>query len=106
MTDDCIIYTKILSIKDVGILRTDLYRLGDWAEENEMKINLDKSKTLSFTRAREKDPLQYSTGDQRTPKASCCKYIRIIIRSDFSWADQVNYMVQKAWRALYFLCRL
>ena len=32
--DDCIIYRKILSIKDVEILQTDLDRLGDRAEEN------------------------------------------------------------------------
>ena len=68
-----------------------------------MKINPDKSKALSFMRAREKDPLQYSTGDQRIPGASCCKYLGIIIRSDFSWADQVNYTVQKAWMALHFI---
>jgi len=35
--DDCIIYVKILNSKDVEILQTDLDRLGDWAEENEMK---------------------------------------------------------------------
>ena len=27
-------------------------------------------------------------------------YLGIIIRSDLSWADQVNYTAQKAWRAL------
>jgi hypothetical protein len=27
----------------------------------------------------------------------------IIIRSDLSWADQVNHTVQKAWRALHFV---
>jgi hypothetical protein len=27
----------------------------------------------------------------------------IIIRSDLSWAEQVDYTVQKAWRALHFL---
>ena len=53
--DDCIIYRKILNIKDVEILQTDLDRLGDWAEENEMKINPNKSKALSFTRARERE---------------------------------------------------
>ena len=51
-TDDCLIYRKILSIKDVEILQTDLDRLGDWAEENEMKINPNKSKALCFTRAK------------------------------------------------------
>jgi len=80
--------------------------LGDWAEENEMKINSNKSKALSFTRARVKEPLNYSLGDQKNPEASCCKYLGIIIRSDLSWADQVNYTVQKAWRALHFVMRI
>jgi len=47
--DDCIICRKILNIKDVEKLQTDLDRLGDWAEGNEMKINPNKSKALSFT---------------------------------------------------------
>ena len=71
--------------------------MGDWAEENEMKINTNKSKALSFTRARVKDPLNYSLGDQIIPEASCCRYLGIIIRSDLSWADQVNFTVQKTW---------
>ena len=45
--------------------QTDLDRLGNWAEENEMKINPNKSKALSFTRARVKDPLNYSLWDQK-----------------------------------------
>jgi len=80
--------------------------LGDWAEENEMKINPNKSKALSFMRARVMELLNYSLGDQKIPEASCCKYFGIIIRSDLSWADQVNYMVQKAWRALHFVMRI
>ena len=40
--DDCIIYRKILNIKDVENLQTDLDRLGDCAEGNEMKINPNK----------------------------------------------------------------
>jgi hypothetical protein len=32
--DDCIIYRKILNVKDVEKLQTVLDRVGDWAEEN------------------------------------------------------------------------
>jgi hypothetical protein len=74
-----IINRKILNIKDVDKLKTDLNRLGNWAEENEMKINPNKSKALNFTIARVKDPLNYSLGDQKNPEASCCKYTGIII---------------------------
>ena len=71
-----------------------------------MKINPNKSKALSFTRARVKDPLNYSLGNQKIPEASCCKYLGIIIKSDLSWADQVNYTVQKAWRAQHIVMRI
>ena len=82
--DDCLIYRKILNIKDVEKLQTDLDILGDWAERNEMKINPNKIKALSFTKARVKDPLSYSLGDQKIPEASCCKYLGIILRNDLS----------------------
>jgi hypothetical protein len=105
-TDDCIIYRKILNIKDVEKLQADLGRAGDWAVENEMKINPNKSKALSFTKARMKDPQNYSLRDQNIPEASCCKYLGIIMLSDLSWADQVNNTVRKAWKALHFIMRI
>jgi hypothetical protein len=40
--DDCILYTKILDVKDIEKLKTDLDRLGEWAVENGMKINPNK----------------------------------------------------------------
>jgi len=60
-----------------------------------MKINPNKIKALSFTRARVKDPLNYSIGDQKIPEACCCRYLGIIIQNDLSWADQVNYRFKK-----------
>ena len=57
--DDCVIYREILT-KDMITLQRDVDRLGEWAVDNAMKINLSKSKALCFTRARAKDPLKYS----------------------------------------------
>jgi hypothetical protein len=68
--------------------------VGDWAVDNEMKINPYKSKALSFTRARVNDLLNYTLRDQKISEDNSCKYLEII-RSDLSWADQVNYTVQK-----------
>ena len=73
----------------------DLDRLGEWAVENAMKINPSKSKAICFTRARVKDPLNYSLMDALISEASSCTYLGIILRSNLSWADQVNYMVKK-----------
>jgi hypothetical protein len=65
---------------DLETLQINLERLGQWAVENWMKINPDKSKAVSFTRARVKDLLNNVFGDQRIPEASNCKYLGIIQR--------------------------
>jgi hypothetical protein len=64
-----------------------------------MKINPGKSKAIRFMTARV-DSLNYIFGDQRIPEASSYKYLGINSSSHLTWADQVNYTAQKAWRAL------
>jgi len=38
-----------------------------------------KNKAIRFTRARLKNPLGYSLGDQKIPEVRNCKYLRIIL---------------------------
>jgi hypothetical protein len=104
--DDCIVYRRTLNVYDIEKLQTDLNRLGDWAVENKMKINPNKSKAISFSKTRVKDPVNDSLRGQNIPEAKLCKYLGITIRCDLSWADLVNYTVQKAWRALHFVMRI
>jgi hypothetical protein len=83
-SDDCVIYRKITNKEDMEILQKVVDKLGVWAVENAMKINRSKSKAVRFTRARVKDPLNYSLIDTLIPEASSCKYLGIIFRSDLS----------------------
>ena len=90
---DCVIYRKIINNVDMEKLQKGLDSIGEWAVENAMKINASKSKEIRFTRARVKEPLNYSLMDTLIPEASSCKYLGIILRRDLIWADQVNYTV-------------
>jgi hypothetical protein len=54
-------------------LQKVLDTLGELVVENEMKINNSKSRAIRFTRARVKNPLGYSPGDQNIPEASSYK---------------------------------
>ena len=63
-------------------MQKDLDRLGEWAAENAMKINPSKCKAVPFTRARVKEPLNYTLGNQLIPEASSCKYLGIILHGD------------------------
>jgi len=68
LADDCVIYKIIVSNEDIEKLQKDLDRLGEWAVENEMIINPSKYKAVLFTRARVKDPLNYTLGDHQFRK--------------------------------------
>ena len=83
-------------------LQNILEKLLEWAVENAMKINTSTIKAFRFTRSRVKDPLNYSIMGTLIPEESSCKYLGIIIHSDLSWADQVNYTVKKACKAPHF----
>ena len=71
--DDCISYRKITKNEDTEILQKDLDRLGEWAVVNVMRINQSKSKAVRFTRARSKEPLNYSLMDTLILEASSFK---------------------------------
>ena len=71
-----------------------------------MKINLGKSKAVSFTKARMKKRIRYYFGVELIPEASSFKYLGIIICSDLNWADHVNYTLPKARKALHFIMRM
>jgi hypothetical protein len=57
------------------MLQTDLDRLGEWAEENELKINPSKCKAVLFKRVWVKDLLNYKLVCQLIPEARSCKYL-------------------------------
>jgi len=44
--------------------------------------------------------------DTLIPEASSCKYLGMNLRSDLSWAAEINYAVKKAWKALHFTMRI
>jgi len=68
-SDDFVIYRKITNKNDTEMLQKDLHTLGEWAVENGMKINPVKSRAIRFMRARVKNPLGYSPGDQKNSRS-------------------------------------
>jgi len=63
LADDCIIYREITDSGDIDNLQADLNVLGESAVENDMKINPDKSKAVSFTKYIVEECIRYYFGD-------------------------------------------
>ena len=47
--NDSAIYRKIDSIEDAHILQKDLFQLQEWADKQQMSLNVKKCKTLRIT---------------------------------------------------------
>jgi hypothetical protein len=45
-------------------------------------------------KAQSTEPLNYSLQDTVILEVISCKYLGIILHSDLSWADQINYTVE------------
>jgi len=67
-----------------------------------MKINLGKSKAVSFTKTRVKEKIRYYFGEQLITEASSFNYLGTITLSDLNWGDHDDYTLRKAWKALHF----
>jgi len=87
---ECIIFVKSMNESDIHTADR-MEKLGEWAVEIAMKINLGKSKAVSFMRGQMNEPLNYFFCDQKILEASSCKYLGIILCSNLNWVDKVNY---------------
>lgn len=104
--DDCIIYREIKNTSDREKMQADLDMLDSWATTNEMKVNPGKCKFISFTRSRKPEDVIYKLGNESIPRVKSCKYLGIVLNEDLGWAEQVNYVVKRAWKALHFVTRV
>jgi hypothetical protein len=73
--DGCIIYWEIMDNSDIYKLQTHIKRSGEWAIENEMKINPEKCKVVSFTNVRVNKQIRCYFGDQLMAGTSSFKYL-------------------------------
>jgi len=59
-----------MNSSEIHKLQMDQNGFSEWEVENEMKINLGKTKTVSFTKPRVKERIRYYFGDQLIPEAN------------------------------------
>ena len=79
----------------------------DYAEQNDMKINLKKTKTMLFNPCTSVDFMpEIRLGTHQLEVVEELRLLGIIVRSDMKWSSNTINMVQKATRKLWMLRRL
>lgn len=103
--DDCVIYTVINSPADANKLQRDLDSIASWCNKWLMPLNIDKCKSLSFTRKRAVLANIYSINAVPIASVSCYKYLGVHLTSSLSWITHIDSICSTASRTLGYLRR-
>ena len=87
--------------------RDQVNKLINWCGENNLELNLSKTKEMSVDFRRKKSPLSPLLIDGKTVEiVQHIKFLGSMISSDLKWELNVDTIVKKAQQRLYFLRRL
>ena len=88
---DDLTLSESLSIRDQSTLQSDLDEIQQWAEQNDMRLNVKKCKEMLHING---NPLSI---------VSSFKVLGVTFNDHLKWNDNVNILVKKASKRLYIL---
>lgn len=71
--------------------------LSDWCGENELEVNVSKTKVMVVGKA---NKAQVKLGDQRVEVVKVYKYLGLMLSRDLKWTEHVSYIVDKIKRRM------
>ena len=107
--DDTVIYCYGTDTQDIKEkLNEDLLAIANWLNANKLTLNLDKTKCMLIgsTRKIANLSLTVSILNHEIDSVNSFKYLGIMISSDFTWSDHIDYIAKKINQRLGLLRRI
>ena len=102
--DDCLVYRKIESERDIEILQNDLSNLELWARKWLMTFNTDKCEFLQIT-LKPVTPNSYTLYGRHLKEVTEAKYLGVTIDCKLSFTKHIDIVCKKANSTLAFIRR-
>lgn len=104
--DDCVLYRTISSDSDLSTLQSDLNKVCNWCVTWQMRLNINKCKTMRISRRfNPTEIFMYKIEGRHLEATKSYKYLGVHITHNLSWETHVNYIVNNANRTLGYLRR-
>jgi len=103
--DDMWYHLKISTTADCATLQTDVCAITEWTEQQDLQLNVTKTKAMMVSRKRCPPDLNIEIGDLPIECVSFYRYLGFTISSNLSWSLHINPTWCKAKRLVGFLYR-
>ena len=104
--DDMLLYKPINSSTDFSQLQLDINSINEWVNKNFLHMNPGKCKAMLISRKRKTVQLpQFLLNGTPIQHVKTFKYLGVLLSSDLSWCNHINFICSKAKKLLGILYR-
>lgn len=103
--DDMKIFTKIESLEDCLLLQSDLSYITVWCQHNNLQLNIDKCKVMTYTKKQNTIEYNYTVNNVILQRCSVYSDLGIIFDCKLSFSDHIGNMISKAYKMYGFIYR-
>lgn len=104
--DDLKIFRVVNNVNDCLYIQNDLGILDNWCTQNKLYLNIEKCFFLRFSLKINKIDFMYTLGSKSLNIVNQAKDLGVIFDSKLSFGLHIKNIVNKAYRALGFICRI
>lgn len=103
--DDLKIFQKINSVNDCVSLQKDIDNIVLWCKNNNLMLNLDKCKFISFFKSKFKIQCDYKIDNSPLPEVLLIKDLGVLFNQKMNFKVHINQVVNRAHQNLSFILR-
>jgi hypothetical protein len=103
--DDMKLFLPVKGFQDCMKIQSDLNKLSKWCERNSLFLNVDKGKTITFSRAHYLVEFFYMLDGTVLDRVSSINDLGVIMDEKMNFSEHIDVMVGKAFAMLVFIRR-
>ena len=104
--DDLLLFRPLKGREDTQLLQDDISTIDKWVQQNHLTFNSAKCKYMVISRKRRPTyPGVLYLGDTPLEQVECFKYLGVILASNLSFSQHIDFVCSKARKILGLLYR-
>ena len=98
--DDIVLFKPITTDLDLTTFQNDIVSVDSWAKANSLKLNVAKTKAITFSRKRHAPTFRLSLNGSSIPIVTSLKFLGVTLSNNLSWSEHINNICLRSKRQL------